>query len=37
MVASDLEAMGVPGQLLDAQLKNVVGKVWSAKFSGRRA
>jgi len=36
MVAGDLEALGVPPQLLDAQLKNVVGKVWSAKISGRR-
>lgn len=36
MVAGDLEALGIPSQLLDAQLKNVVGKVWSAKISGRK-
>jgi len=36
MVASDLEALGVPPQLLDAQIESVVGKVWSAKISGRK-
>jgi len=37
MIGNDLEALGVPREFLDAQLKNAAGKVWSAKISGRKA
>jgi len=36
MVGNDLEALGVPRELLDSQLKHAAGKVWSAKISGRK-
>ncbi|MEN8163768.1 MAG: arsenite methyltransferase [Acidobacteriota bacterium] len=37
MVGGDLAALGVPADLLDAQLGRVVGKVWSAKITGRKS
>lgn len=37
MVGSDLAALGVPADLLDAQLGRVVGKVWSAKITGQKS
>jgi arsenite methyltransferase len=36
MVGADLENLGVDPTLLDSALASVEGKVWSAKFSGRR-
>ena len=36
MVGSDLEALGVPATLLDEKIPAAVGKVWSAKVTGRR-
>jgi len=36
MVGSDLAALGIPADLLDTQLGRVVGKVWSAKITGRK-
>jgi ubiquinone/menaquinone biosynthesis C-methylase UbiE len=36
MVGTDLEALGVPKDLLDAQIPAVVGKVWSAKICGAK-
>lgn len=35
MVGSDLAALGVPASLLDSHLGNVVGKIWSAKVTGK--
>ena len=37
MVGSDLAALGIPADLLDTQLGRVVGKVWSAKITGRKS
>ncbi len=37
MVGSELAALGIPADLLDAQLGRVVGKVWSAKITGRKS
>lgn len=37
MVGNDLAALGVPEDLLDSHLGSVVGKIWSAKISGRKA
>lgn len=36
MIGSDLAALGIPADLLDAHLQSVVGKVWSAKITGRK-
>ena len=36
IVGSDLELHGLPKDMLDAALDEVVGKVWSAKITGRR-
>lgn len=36
MVGSDLAALGIPSDLLDTHLASVVGKVWSAKITGRK-
>lgn len=36
IVASDLEALGASTEILDAGIEQAAGKVWSAKFTGRR-
>ncbi len=36
MVGTDLEALGVPADLLNEQIPAVVGKIWSAKITGTR-
>lgn len=36
MIGSDLAALGIPADLLDTHLRSVVGKVWSAKITGRK-
>lgn len=36
MLGSELAALGISKDLLDTQLGRVVGKVWSAKITGRR-
>ena len=37
MIGSDLAALGVPADALEAQLPRVVGKVWSAKITGQKS
>jgi ubiquinone/menaquinone biosynthesis C-methylase UbiE len=37
LVASDLESFGLAPDVLDGLLDGLEGKVWSARFSGRRA
>ncbi len=37
IVGSDLESFGLSPDTLDAGLESLEGKVWSAKFSGRKA
>ncbi|MCP4661329.1 MAG: arsenite methyltransferase [bacterium] len=36
IVASDLEALGATTEILDAGIEQAAGKVWSAKFTGRK-
>ncbi len=36
IVGSDLEALGVSPELLESELPEVTGKVWSAKITGRK-